>query len=573
MISREKITERLKVPRINMPDEVRAIRARIIQFVLNAAALIGAPIYFINLYTAISNRNIIGAVVFTVSYFVVVALAFVRFIPFEVRAMLTVSIFMLLGIIESIQNGLSGGGRNILLAFIILGITLISTRVGIAAYIIGVITLLVSAVGFSMGWLAVPPIEVNGGSTNPLQWASAILMFLLLSSSAAVALATLLGDLNRILTRQQDLTQQLQSERDLLESRVESRTAELQRKTAQLEAAMRTAREISMIQDPAVLLQNAVDLIREYFSFYHAGIFLVDENNEYAVLRAATGKAGEQMIANKHQLKIGMEGIVGYVVFRGIPRIAQEVEGDAVHFKNPYLPDTRSEVALPLQVGGKVIGALDVQSVEEGAFQQEDLQVLQSIADQLAVAIDKAQLVSNLQAQINQLESEYQAFTRRSWRYHLKKSSRHYAFRVEQNQLLTEFPIRPEARRALDQHQIILSTYGEDEEDKKAALAVPIRMRDETLGVINLRFDAPSVPKEIIDMVEVTTNRLALALDNARLLEDVRERAERERLVTDISASVRASTDIEKILMTAAEQIGQKMGVREVRVHLKSEKS
>jgi len=167
---------------------------------------------------------------------------------------------------------------------------------------------------------------------------------------------------------------------------------ETQRRAMQLAAAAEVSRDAISTLDMGQLLTNTVNLIRDRFGFYHAGVFLVDDAGEYAVLHAATGEAGRKMLEQQHKLKVGEVGIVGYVTGRGESHIALDVGQDAVHFDNPLLPNTRSEMALPLTVRGRVIGALDVQSTKEAAFSDESVATLQTMADQLAAAIENARL-------------------------------------------------------------------------------------------------------------------------------------------------------------------------------------
>ncbi|MFL7790657.1 MAG: PAS domain S-box protein, partial [Anaerolineae bacterium] len=185
-----------------------------------------------------------------------------------------------------------------------------------------------------------------------------------------------------IVIQQARLHEQVQRHAQELEQRVAERTRDLERRTAQLQVAAEVARDATTAHDLNDLLNSAVDMIRERFGFYHAGIFLLDRSGEYAVLRAATGEAGRQMLEDKHKLKVGEVGIVGYVAGSGQPRISLDVGIDAVHFVNPFLPETRSEMALPLKVGGRTIGALDVQSVHEAAFDEDNVATLQIMADQ-----------------------------------------------------------------------------------------------------------------------------------------------------------------------------------------------
>ncbi len=217
-----------------------------------------------------------------------------------------------------------------------------------------------------------------------------------------VDIARELADQLAIAIQQVRLHEQVQRHAEELEQRVAGRTAELERRTVQLQVAAEVARDATTARDVGELLNRAVNLIRERFGFYHAGIFLVDERGEYAVLRAATGEVGRQMLERGHKLKVGEVGIVGYAASTGQPHIAPAVDADTVHFKNPLLPETRSEMALPLKVGERVIGALDVQSVQESAFDEDEVAVLQIMADQLAVVIEKARLFERTQAALEE---------------------------------------------------------------------------------------------------------------------------------------------------------------------------
>jgi len=173
---------------------------------------------------------------------------------------------------------------------------------------------------------------------------------------------------------------------------------EVQRRAAQLTAASEVARNATAILDVAKLLDSAVHLISEHFGYYHAGAFLLDEQDEYAVLQAASSEGGQRMLEREHKLKVGEVGIVGYVAETGKPRIALDVGADAMFFDNPDLPTTRSEMGLPLKVRGRVIGVLDVQSEQAAAFSEDDVSALQTMADQLATAIANARLFQDARA-------------------------------------------------------------------------------------------------------------------------------------------------------------------------------
>lgn len=181
------------------------------------------------------------------------------------------------------------------------------------------------------------------------------------------------------------MANQLRETYSTLEERVEERTR-------QVRTASEVARAVTSIPSLEELLHQAVQLIRERFDYYHVSIFLLDEEGQNAELRQSTGEAGRALLARGHKLEVGSDSIIGWVTANNQPRVASDVSEDPVHFRNELLTETRSEAAVPLQVGGSVLGALDVQSDQPNAFSEEDIEILQTLADQLSAAIQNARL-------------------------------------------------------------------------------------------------------------------------------------------------------------------------------------
>ncbi len=188
-----------------------------------------------------------------------------------------------------------------------------------------------------------------------------------------------------------------------LEQRVVERTQALEHRAIQLQAAADVGSTAVRIHDLDELLRQVTYLISERFGFYHVGIFLLDEKGEYATLRASNSNGGQRMLTRGHKLRVGQVGIVGYVTGSGQPRIALNVGEDIEFYSNPDLPDTRSEMALPLAVAGKILGALDIQSSQETAFSQEDISTLKVLTDQIAIAIENARSNELAQEAINEM--------------------------------------------------------------------------------------------------------------------------------------------------------------------------
>ncbi len=221
-----------------------------------------------------------------------------------------------------------------------------------------------------------------------------------------------IGDLARSFNTMAD---QLQGIIGNLELRVSERTQDLERQTLRLRTAAEVARDAASAPNLDELLVRSGQLIRDRFNLYHTGIFLLDEKKEYAVLRASPTEAGRKLMENSHRLRVGEQGIVGRVAATGEPRIALDTGIDPVYFSNPLLPATRSEMALALKSNEGIIGVLDIQSDQPEAFTQDDIAIMQVLADQLATAIERSRLLDQVESNLNNVERNYSKFTEQSW--------------------------------------------------------------------------------------------------------------------------------------------------------------
>jgi nitrate/nitrite-specific signal transduction histidine kinase len=355
-----------------------------------------------------------------------------------------------------------------------------------------------------------------------------------------------------------NMTDQLKTLIGNLEERVDERTQILERRSLELQTAAQVARDASIAQNIESLLERAAILLHDKFNYYHIGLFLLDDNEEYAVLRAAGGDAGQLMLARKHKLKVGETGIVGHVAQTGEPRIALDVGTDAVHFQNPLLPYTRSEMALPIKVENHIIGVLDVQSDKVNAFDQNSISIMQIVTDQVGVAIERTRLLEELVQNAAAVEQSSQEYTARTWRSFLQQARKTMGYRYEgvSIETMTELPV--ESQAALQQGEAII--IGGDGK-KQSHLAVPIRLRGQTLGILSLRFQSTEIPQETLQLITEAADRLALALENARLVQDAQRLATRERQINMISAQVQQSTDLETVLQNTIRELGNTLGV------------
>jgi GAF domain-containing protein len=286
------------------------------------------------------------------------------------------------------------------------------------------------------------------------------------------------------------------------------------------------------------------------------GVFLVDEKGKNAVLRASNSEGGQRMLSRQHTLTLDLHSIVGYSISRGASRIALDVGADSVYFNNPDLPETRSEMALPLQVAGRAIGSLDVQSRETNAFSQEDIGVLITLADQVAIAIENARLFGEAQSALEDSKLMFEKYAQQEWS-NFARQAKQTGFIFDGKQV---HPLGENQKRELI--KTVTQTGRLSLEKETASLAIPIKLRGQTIGVLDIRSKRGERrwKQEEINMLEAAAERTALALETARLVDSAQRRAARERAIGDISTKIGALSNLESILQTAVEELGRKIG-------------
>ncbi len=352
-----------------------------------------------------------------------------------------------------------------------------------------------------------------------------------------------------------------------LERRVADRTRELEQRSSYLEASGEVARAATSILEAERLIRQVVDLIRDRFGLYYVGLFLVDEAGEWAVLRAGTGEFGQTMLAQGHRLEVGGSSMIGQCVALDEARIALDVGAEAVRFDNPLLPDTRSELALPLRSRGQVIGAMSVQSTKEAAFDEAAIAVLQTMADQVAVALDNARLFAEAQAAVDAARSAYGEMSRQAWSKLLRAQSTGMAYRSDERGVARADEIwRPEMEQALREGE----TVPGDGMGEICPLAVPIKVRGDVVGVLDTYKPggADEWTSEEIALLETLADQLGTALESARLYEDAQRRATRERLVAEITDRMRRAADVEGIVQAAVDELFSVLGTSRAFVRL-----
>lgn len=396
--------------------------------------------------------------------------------------------------------------------------------------------------------------------------------FLPIASLTETARAIVAGDLTRVAVVESEdeigtlaeafnaVTARLNELIANLETRVDERTREVERRAEYLSITGGLSRVVASILDVNTLLDRVAHLISERFGFYHTGIFLIDDAREWAVLHAVSSEGGQRMLARGHRLRVGEEGIVGYVSGSGRARIALDVDEDVVWIKNPDLPATRSEMALPLIFGQQIIGVLDVQSEAAAAFGTEDIATLRILADQIAVAIRNAQLFAESQQTLRALQRSYAEEVQQGWALRGTPVIGYRYTPADTTPLTrTAVPTTPAAQMGSTPYV-----------DADNTLWVPLQLAGgQNFGLLRLCRDAAQ-PWSGHDVAFVTraVQEIAQALEVARLLEESRLRALREAQVGEIADLFTRALDVDTMLQTAVRELGRLSGVAEVAVHL-----
>ena len=343
-------------------------------------------------------------------------------------------------------------------------------------------------------------------------------------------------------------TEKLLSLQNELENRVNERTIELETQATtlhmqakQLKAIAETTQEIALIQNLETLLPQITTLISKHFDFYHVGIFLVNENKQTISLQASNSTEGKRILARNHQLKIGQGGIIEHVAQDGQARVALETGLGAVYFNNADLPETRSEMALPLKIGNKIIGVLDMQSKSEAFFSKEDLITFYSLAKQVSIAIESAHQTDITQAALKEARATSSQYVQQAWA-----------------KLIT-------TQSQLEYSYTDTTLYTDTEQEEEHNIyTIPVKVHEEIIGHLKIYKGEGSLSSEQTELVKAVSNRVALALENARLLEDSQRRASKEQKIGEISNKIGASLRMDAIIQTTIRELGEAINGTEV---------
>jgi PAS domain S-box-containing protein len=378
------------------------------------------------------------------------------------------------------------------------------------------------------------------------------------------------------------------------------------RRATQLRTSAEIARDTAGTLKLNELLLKSVNLVCERFGFYHSSIFLIDQADQYAILRESTGEAGERMKSAGHRLAVGSHSIIGQTTLTGEPLVVNNVRADSNYYPNPLLPDTQSELAIPLKAGEQILGALDVQSTQVNAFSEDDIGVLRILADQLAIAVFNANLFARTEESLSQHRLLHQITTAAASKNTIEDAlvstveSLHNAFFGDRTAIFMlnerqELDLRASAgfqRPVLSVSRIPVghgsigqaaqekhAVYVDDthtmkdkfilDENSRSQLIVPILFSNNLLGVINVESNnVAAFDEEDQEILATLGNNLGPILTSVTLISQVRRQMDQQRLVYDVTGKIRRAVDVSSVLQTSANEIGKALGARRAHIEI-----
>jgi GAF domain-containing protein len=383
---------------------------------------------------------------------------------------------------------------------------------------------------------------------------------------------------------QLEANRELQLLRDSLEQRVVERTSELERRSLQLQAATEVSQAATSILDVDKLIWQVVRLIQQRFGLYHVGLFVLDEGGQWAVYRAGAGEAGRELSQQGFRLEVGGESMVGWCTANSQVRIAQDVESESMRVDHELVPKTRSEAALPLVVRGQVLGAISVQSSQTGAFDPGTVAALQTMADQIAVALDNARLFAEVQQALEMTRRAYGQVSQQAWT-DLLHSRPEWGYRYADGALTrADGDWAPEMWQAMQSAQPVILDPRASEGERSAkgeasaglggpALALPLKVRGEVIGVLGFykEFEDEVWTAEEVGMLQRLIDQIGSALESAQLFRETQQRAAREQAIRQVTDQVRRAVDVEQILRNAVTELARAVGAPRAYVRLGTE--
>ncbi|MBI5965402.1 MAG: GAF domain-containing protein [Chloroflexi bacterium] len=508
--------------------------------VLRIALIFGIGLMLFNWQTTPSSDRILFAGLLT-------ALALVTLLPapYFLRAIVLLLMVFIVGANSILDWGPWLDGSVFFITCVALTSLLFDNRVDIFVLAASMVIVATVAIYQQLGiyHLTAPNLPV----TTRTDWIFYIVDYSIPSAILIIAIGQFKEAFARVVSQMQSALQSLNDERSRLESRVQERTEELNSQTIQLQISTNVARTVAEIQDIPTLIETVTQLTSEQFSYYHVGLYILDEQKKIAFLQAASSAAGKQLVGQGFRVEPDRRNAINLVIQQNRPIISSDVEGENF-IRDANFPLTRSQMILPLTVRGNVIGILDLHSDQPRAFSVQDAEILKTLSDLVAISFDNARLINETKNLINQLEINTSFQARKTWSKLTSRYKPAYQY--------TPAGVRP--------------IFTADRKDNADGLHVPLILYGQNIGTIKLirkgGIAAWSERERVL--VEKIADQVALALENSRLVDEAQKSSLRDQMIANISTRVRETLDVESVIRTAATELRRVFDLKEAEISI-----
>ena len=472
----------------------------------------------------VTQSNVIS-IIFISTYVLAGIVTFVQF-PYTIRMGTFLLIVYVLGLSELATHGILGDGLFFFLGLIIFATMMFSPRAGMISIAINLITFAF------FGWLILShgfiPINPNAAPATIQDWISASAVTLMFGVIIILGFQRL--ELEFLDAQKQvGLTlNDLRDERNNLESKVQDRTGQLRRVNA-------IGRTVTAILDPKELLAKAAFLIGDEFQSYYAAIYFLDATSQWAELVEGTGDAGKVLRENKHRVDLNGKSMIANAIRTRQILMTLDTGAESVRLDNPLLPYTRSQIVIPLIAGDRLIGALEMHSTKENAFSMQDVDTYSNMGNQVAIALENSRLFNETEQSLTEMRATQRQYLQGAWSSLISERSLEYEL-------------------------------GDDETADKE-IQIPLTLRDQIIGQIQMSTNEEWTPEQR-NLIETIAAQAALALENARLVEESQFIASREKLANEIITKIWSSTTIDSILQTTVRELGRVLEAAEVAIEV-----
>lgn len=466
-------------------------------------------------------------------------------VPYNLRAYTLLFVTFAIGINGIITLGTWTDASIFLLTCVILSSLLFDSFVNLLVLGVSLTTLIVLAFLQQRGMFN--PTFSATPAISSWDWLVFIADYLIVSLLAVIAIQQLKQEFGRVIQQAQNAFRSISAERAQLENKVNERTEQLENKTFQLQASTNIARNIAEIQNIPDLLNASVIATAEQFGYYHVGIYLLDSNKKVAFLQASSSAIGTELIGFGHRVDIDARNAINVAIEKNRPYIASDISG-SVFIKDPNFPITRSRLAVPLSVRGDIIGVLDMHSDQIQPTDSQNIEILQTLADLIAISIDNVRLIDETQTLVEQLRFYNSSQAVETWSKQTSRRAPAYQY--------TPAGVRP-----------IFAQMKKDEETP-GSLLIPLILQGQKIGTIKLRRKGYSVSwsEKEKGMIEKIGEQISLALENSRLVDEAQKSAQRDQLIANISSRVRETLDVEAVIRTASTELRKVFDLKEAEI-------